>query len=833
FTIDENTGALSFNAAPDFENAGDANTDNVYEVTVRASNSAGIDDQTVNVTVTDVTEGALITVPPTATGTEDSAIPLGITVDPSLTQGGAQLDLIGTEAGFRDAAAGATPTDFTIPAGTTTVRITGYGGNDNAANAASHEEYQGTYLVVNLTEGLYSGQTFYIFNQGTASNDNYTFAKVPLGAASDSGTVIGDNDTNRNSITVSRSGNTLSIVETQSVMDQAYVVEYLTNSTSANFLGSVGTVLDPGVVTGTLTLPATAGFAVISIQDGRGGLANTEEDKGIGRFVVDLDSGLVSGTIFAQTARGGSNTAGYAFSGYDLTANVPILTSGATIVGDTTANAILLPDWTITRAGNVLTLVRTADAAAVFSSLVSAQSYERLAISSSAASLGSSSTVGSYDDNVLGATSVFSLTLPGSAQSGNVTLAMYNITDGNNDQENSGTAQIFVDLVNGTTSGSFLAMRSTDPDLVSWTDVPFGVRLIDSPNTTANHALDTEFTDELAGVLQFDLIAQADGSRILRASATTVTPFTHFAQDYQVVMQGQWYGRLPFTIGGVPTGAMLSAGTYDADLAAWLIDPVDAAGLTFTPPLHVSGASIPLTVGYDGSSDPLSVAVTRVADAPTLATADKSGDEDTPISISTAITATLVDTDTSESLTLVELSGIPNGHTVSDGSNSFTASGGNGTVDITSWILSALTYQGAPNANGIFPIGVRVQSTDDDGFSPTTDTAETTGGFTVTINAVNDAPVIEQPATNPANITIPEGTVTITDVNATDVEDGVETNLLYGLSGVDAALLSIDANGNLAFLSAPDFEAPTDNGGDNIYNVTVTVTDTGSLTDSV
>ncbi len=776
---------------------------------------------------------AQVTVPTTITGTEDSAIGLGITVDPQLSQGGSQLNLIGSEAGFRDAGAGATPTNFTIPAGTTIVRLTGYGGNDNGGGAGSQEEYQGTTLVVNLENNTYAGHTFYIFNQGTASNDNYAFSGVPLGAASDSGTVTGDQDTALNSITVARSGNTLSIVETQSVMDQAYLVEYLTNNSSADFLGSVGTVLDPGVLTGTLTLPATASFAVISIQDGRGGLADTQEDKGIGRFVVDLDSGLVSGTIFAQTGRAGNLNAGYAFSGYDLSANVSILSSGATIVGDTTANGNTQPDWTITRSGNVLTLVRAATPGGIFSSLVSAQSYARVASSSSAAALGAASTVGIYDDDLLGATSAFTLTVPGTAQGGNLTIAMYNINDGNNDQENSGTAQIFVDLVNGTTSGSFLVMRSSIPDLVSWTDVPFGVRLIDSPNTTTNHAQDTDFTDELPGVLQFDLVTMPNGARRLRASATTVTPDAHFSRDYQLTLQVQWYGRKPINFTNLPAGASLSDTIYDETAAAWQADPVDAAAVAMTPPLHYSGNRIVLDVGYDGTTDPLQVNVTRVADAPLLVTTDQSGDEDTRFDISTVLIATLVDTDTSEVLTVIELSGIAVDHTVSDGVNSFTATALTDTVNIASWSLGALTYQGAQNANGLFPLGVRVVSTDDDGFSPTTDSAATTDTVTVTINPINDAPTITQPAADPAAITIPENTAAITDINTLDVEDSEGSGLAYSVGGPDGALFAIDANGLLTFLVAPDYENPNDAGGDNVYNVTVTVTDSGGLTDTV
>lgn len=56
FTIDLNTGALSFLAAPDYENPTDSGGDNVYDVTVRASNSAGTDDQAIAVTVTDVSD---------------------------------------------------------------------------------------------------------------------------------------------------------------------------------------------------------------------------------------------------------------------------------------------------------------------------------------------------------------------------------------------------------------------------------------------------------------------------------------------------------------------------------------------------------------------------------------------------------------------------------------------------------------------------------------------------------------------------------------------------------------------------------------------------------
>lgn len=59
FSVDTNTGVLTFLAAPNYEVPTDAGGDNVYNVTVRASNAAGTADQGIAVTVTDVLEPPL------------------------------------------------------------------------------------------------------------------------------------------------------------------------------------------------------------------------------------------------------------------------------------------------------------------------------------------------------------------------------------------------------------------------------------------------------------------------------------------------------------------------------------------------------------------------------------------------------------------------------------------------------------------------------------------------------------------------------------------------------------------------------------------------------
>ncbi|HEX8332167.1 MAG TPA: cadherin domain-containing protein [Segetibacter sp.] len=59
FSINPTTGALSFITAPDFEQPTDTDANNTYVVTVRASDGTLSDEQTMTVTVTDVSESSL------------------------------------------------------------------------------------------------------------------------------------------------------------------------------------------------------------------------------------------------------------------------------------------------------------------------------------------------------------------------------------------------------------------------------------------------------------------------------------------------------------------------------------------------------------------------------------------------------------------------------------------------------------------------------------------------------------------------------------------------------------------------------------------------------
>ena len=478
--------------------------------------------ETAQATITlDRTQGSLVSGPAEVTGQEDGTIAVGGTIDPIFTSGGALQDVIGTASGFRDAAAGSDTTDFVIPEGTTGVRITSFGGNDNRLNANSDsEDFQRTNILVDLVEGTYSGHTAFVTTQGNPGNDRYAFSDIALGIAADADpSVLVSNPLNGlNSITVSATSNTLSISETQSTVDQAYLVEFLTaDQSSANLVGSVSKLLAPTEAVATVVDPGNSNFAVIVAQDGRGTGNFRNEDKGFTRIVVDLDTGLASGTVFAQTGDGSSLTAAYSFTEYDITQGVSVLdpASGADITGDAasaTNNAGILHDYDISYVNGELIVERSTGVTATFTTLVTAEFYERVPVGSAAVGLGGSADFQEWD-RVNGNT--FSLAIPAGAETGAFTLSANDPSNNDNaTNENAGVADVFIDLVNGTTSGSLGIVRLSQPDLFAWSNLPFGENIADNINTPANptgvvisnRTGLADIGDDLAGLISWDVV---------------------------------------------------------------------------------------------------------------------------------------------------------------------------------------------------------------------------------------------------------------------------------------------------------------------------------------
>lgn len=96
--------------------------------------------------------------------------------------------------------------------------------------------------------------------------------------------------------------------------------------------------------------------------------------------------------------------------------------------------------------------------------------------------------------------------------------------------------------------------------------------------------------------------------------------------------------------------------------------------------------------------------------------------------------------------------------------------------------------------------------------------------LTATVNITDDdVPTI----TSAVSVDVPENTAASTVVLDVDVDPSTIAaghTLTYSLTGPDAALFSINsATGEIRFQNSPDYEAPIDQGTDNVYNITVTV----------
>ncbi|RAJ11492.1 malectin domain-containing carbohydrate-binding protein, partial [Arenibacter echinorum] len=100
------------------------------------------------------------------------------------------------------------------------------------------------------------------------------------------------------------------------------------------------------------------------------------------------------------------------------------------------------------------------------------------------------------------------------------------------------------------------------------------------------------------------------------------------------------------------------------------------------------------------------------------------------------------------------------------------------------------------------------------------------------VNVTEMAPANTAPQiTTATTIEVAENQTAAIDVDATDDNDSEGSGLTFTLSGGnDDGQFDIDASsGVVTFVIAPDFEVPADSNTDNVYDIQVTVTDSGSL----
>ena len=259
---------------------------------------------------------------------------------------------------------------------------------------------------------------------------------------------------------------------------------------------------------------------------------------------------------------------------------------------------------------------------------------------------------------------------------------------------------------------------------------------------------------------------------------------------------------LAVTITGVPTGALLSAGTHNSD-GSWSLSPAQLSGLSVQPASHDAkdftltitatstegGVASHIATATASTSSTLVVSVTGIADAPILAqTATAVGNEDTRISLN--LNAQL--TDSNEALGMT-LSGVPSGSAFYDSSSGGNAVGSyaGGVWTFSTADMAKITASGhnlyvlppkdwsdwntAANTTGM-QLSATLTSTETDPDTGAKTTASTPLSFGVEVKSVADAPTLttgsahgsEFDGSTPDGITLPTITTAVTDTDGSE-----------------------------------------------------------------
>ncbi|GAU86866.1 VCBS domain-containing protein [Bosea sp. BIWAKO-01] len=254
----------------------------------------------------------------------------------------------------------------------------------------------------------------------------------------------------------------------------------------------------------------------------------------------------------------------------------------------------------------------------------------------------------------------------------------------------------------------------------------------------------------------------------------------------------------------IATVANATAGAGDGEgIVRWTFSVADAA-IDFLAAGQTRTQTYTITVndGHGGTAtQDVTITLTGTNDAPTLvnAIADQPTSEDQVWSFQIPENAfSDVDGDTlTYSARLADGSALP---------------------DWVNFDAATRTFSGTPPLNFSGPLDFKVTASD--GSVSASDT------FTLSIAPVNDAPVITSNAGgDTATVRVAENSRAVTTVIAADAEAG--QTLSYSIiGGADASKFTIGSStGALSFVTAPNFELPTDAGGNNVYDVIVQASD--------
>lgn len=310
-----------------------------------------------------------------------------------------------------------------------------------------------------------------------------------------------------------------------------------------------------------------------------------------------------------------------------------------------------------------------------------------------------------------------------------------------------------------------------------------------SNSATANSAAET-LTVTVAPVADTPSVTNATTNEDVQSSSGLV--ITPNANDGASVTG--------FQITGITGGQLFKAdGTTQINENDFITTAEGAAGLKFTPStnsdangsFNVQATTDGGATGLGGGLAAAAITVSAVADAPNLdVDSGNGGDqisvnvtttEDTAVAIGTV--ASLVDSDSSETLS-VNISSVPVGVTLTDGANSFTATAGTTSVDVSSWALASLQVTPPANSDSEFALTITATATE----SSNADFASTVGTVNVQVDAVADTPTLDVDGGS-----VVDSSVTVTTNEDTSVAIPVAAALGGDSDGSESLAVSISA----------------------------------------
>ena len=730
FSIDVNSGALSFNAAPDFEAPTDIGGDNVYNLTVQVNDgSGGIVNQAISVTVTDVSSNLVVTTTADLSdGDTSSAEALNaskgadsaISLAEAITAANNSAETVTISFNITDPLVNGAHT-FAIGAGglpaiTDTVIIDG----------TTDPDYAGTPIIELDGSAAGAGISGLTLDAGS---DGSTIRGLVINRFAHSGIRIEGSDNNTiygNYIGTDASGDVQSGSDVQAT-------GITVNDASGNLIGGTAPA-DANVLSGnrlrgvmisgsTSTDNVVSGNLIGTNADGSAALTNVGSGQQIGIYLLDTPGNTIGGTAAgAENLISGNITYG-------------IYAWGANANGNEIQGNIIGLDATLSTAiGN-----GTAGGGGILLS--------------------------SAPDNLIGGT----------------TAGAENIISGH-----LGSGIIF----GGATSIGNTALGNTIYD-----NGGLGIDL-GADGVTANDAGDA---DAGANDLQnFPVITSAElsGTDLILSGSLDTDGLT---TQYRIEFFGNAAGTEDSTNG--EAGVFLGAITVTTD---------GSGNATFSN-VTLSGGS--LSIG-----DSVTASVTEIIDPGQI------GTDDTLAYGSTsefATNVTIVELNVAPTFTSTPVTAATEDALYSYAVTTSDANGDALTINgltVPAWLTltdngdGTATLTGTPTNAEVGDHSVSLEVSDG--------SLTATQSFTLTVTNVNDNPVF----TSPASFSVAENATAVGTVTSTDVDGGAPQYTLVG--AVDDGLFSIDVNsGALSFNAAPDFEAPADSGGDNVYNLTVQVND--------